>query len=218
MHDRVASLCAREGLPKPAPERADSPVHILAEAARLWRDRRAVAWLERFLRDHEAQAARLAPLTRGARGLVRELAGRGKGMAVATNNSQEVVAAFLRTRLPAEPLSGRVYGRQDLGRDHPLALKPDPDCINRAMKGFPGLAPENFLMIGDSADDLHAAKAAGVNFLGIRHPDGSAPPEGCPPWAVVESMEEAARLLALVTPPLAPPSPAPQPPPAAPCG
>ncbi len=59
-----------------------------------------------------------------------------------------------------------IYGRtQDL-----QLLKPDPHCLNRALKGL-GAAPSATLMIGDTPTDLEAAERAGVLFLGYARND-----------------------------------------------
>jgi len=72
------------------------------------------------------------------------------------------VERYLQTRLTGELFAGHVHGRSAEGE---LRLKPDPDCLLRALSST-GAPAEGALMIGDAPRDLEAARAAGVAFLG----------------------------------------------------
>lgn len=117
--------------------------------------------LERFLSLEECEAAGKTEPTPFALPLIRSLVDSDVRMAVTTNNSPAAVIRFLDvwrvSGLPEKHIHGRTL---DPGR-----LKPDPDCLHRALDST-GTAAADALMIGDSTDDVHAARAAGVPFLG----------------------------------------------------
>ncbi|MGW7519393.1 HAD family hydrolase [Streptomyces sp. NPDC054796] len=118
--------------------------------------------VERALTREEVRAASHAYPTPYADSLVRTLSSTGRRLAVATNNAQQAVERYLETRLTGALFAGHVHGRcADAG----LRLKPDPDCLVRALEST-GVAPGDALMIGDAPRDLAAARAAGVSFLG----------------------------------------------------
>ncbi|NLU74087.1 HAD family hydrolase [Streptomyces sp. HNM0575] len=118
--------------------------------------------LEGALTAEEVAAAPGAFPTAYADALVRTLAATGRRLAVTTNNSQQAVERYLETRLTGELFAGRIHGRNTDGE---LRLKPDPDCLLRALKSTDTQA-QDALMIGDAPRDLEAARAAGVAFLG----------------------------------------------------
>lgn len=117
--------------------------------------------LERFLSLEECEAAAKAEPTRFALPLIRRLAESDYRMAVTTNNSPAAVIRFFELwpvgGLPEKHIHGRTLD--------PRRLKPDPDCLHRALDST-GTPAADALMIGDSPDDVHAARAAGVPFLG----------------------------------------------------
>ncbi|SCK05282.1 HAD family hydrolase [Streptomyces sp. WMMB 322] len=118
--------------------------------------------IERALTEEEVQAAPGAFPTAYADALIRTLVATGRELAVTTNNSQQAVERYLETRTTHELFAGRVHGRSAEGA---LRLKPDPDCLLRALESTKTPAQEA-LMIGDAPRDLEAARAAGVAFLG----------------------------------------------------
>ncbi|OEU86644.1 hypothetical protein DB35_23460 [Streptomyces abyssalis] len=119
--------------------------------------------IERALTEEEVEAAPHAFPTAYADALVRTLAATGRQLAVTTNNSQQAVERYLETRRTEELFAGRIHGRDAEGGS--LRLKPDPDCLLRALKST-GTPAQEALMIGDAPRDLEAARAAGVAFLG----------------------------------------------------
>ncbi|WP_314175048.1 HAD family hydrolase [Streptomyces winkii] len=118
--------------------------------------------IERALTEEEVEAAPGAFPTAYADALVRTLAATGRQLAVTTNNSQQAVERYLETRQTGELFAGRIHGRNAEGA---LCLKPDPDCLLRALEST-GTPAQEALMIGDAPRDLEAASAAGVAFLG----------------------------------------------------
>lgn len=63
------------------------------------------------------------------------------------------------TGLGLEPLLDKVLGRNDVP-----ALKPSPDGINLALEKL-GVARERSLFVGDSLDDVNAARKAGLKVM-----------------------------------------------------
>jgi HAD superfamily hydrolase (TIGR01549 family) len=164
-----------------------------------------LAGLDRVLVEEEIKAAEAAEATDGVVDLIWRLQAANRSLAIATNNSLESVVTFLRKYGMEAVFDGRIFGR---GGD-PALMKPDPHCLNRAitelgMKSSPG----NCLMVGDSENDLEAAKQAGVRFLAFAVEDDKAATlaeVNAPPVArsvaQVISRFEAAGLLPAVSPP-----------------
>ncbi|MGP3987714.1 HAD family hydrolase [Streptomyces sp. 3N207] len=129
--------------------------------------------MERSLTLEEVAAAEVAFPTGYADALVRTLCATGRTVAVATDNSADAVERYLAGRSLLDAFSSgrrpgdapsRVCGRVCDGTA-PLRLKPDPDCVLRALESTGADAAES-LMLGDSARDAAAARAAGVGFVG----------------------------------------------------
>ncbi|MEL3945743.1 HAD-IA family hydrolase [Streptomyces sp. LNU-CPARS28] len=125
-----------------------------------------VVELEERLTHEELKAVVSAWPTAYADALIRTWTATGVRLAVATNNSPRVAVSYLTDRGLIECFSPHIYGRtQNLH-----LLKPDPYCVNRAVMAM-GADPSCTLMIGDTASDYLAARAAGVNFLGYARND-----------------------------------------------
>ncbi|OIJ64827.1 HAD family hydrolase [Streptomyces mangrovisoli] len=143
-------------------ERASLDPHFVLRAV----DRRhpgsdLVAELEERLTTHELKAVPTAMPTGYADVLIRTWSTLGPRMAITTNNSPSVVRKYLAGRDLLDHFAPHIYGRT---KDLHL-LKPDPHCLNRALRGL-GSSPKDALMIGDTPSDFHAAEQAGVPFLG----------------------------------------------------
>ncbi|MFF9900729.1 HAD family hydrolase [Streptomyces longispororuber] len=120
-----------------------------------------VAELGERLTREELTAVETARPTAYADVLIRTWSAVGVRLGVATNNSPRAVRRYLAARGLTGCFAPHIYGRtEDLRR-----LKPDPYCVQRAL-GAMGAAPPEVLMIGDAPSDFHAARAAGVHFLG----------------------------------------------------
>lgn len=117
--------------------------------------------LERALTEEEVHAAKTAAPAPYADPLIRTLVATGRRVAVTTNNSQESVERYLETRDLIHHFAGHIHGRTRNLR----LLKPHPDCLLRALAST-ATGPGRALMIGDTVNDMLAAKAAGVPFLG----------------------------------------------------
>lgn len=118
--------------------------------------------LELRLTAGEMVAARSAVRTVGARAFVRAARRRGRVLAITTNNAPEAVESYLKRQWLRRAFAGRIFGRIP---GEPNRMKPDPDCLERAIKAL-GADREDCLMIGDSKPDADAAAAAEVPFLG----------------------------------------------------
>lgn len=153
-------------------ERRGEAADVLTPALRATRDPQVIlhglkpdtelaVFLEDALTQQELRAARSAMPTPYADPLIRTLLATGHKVAVTTNNSPEAVAGYLATRDLDRCFAGHIHGR----RADVRLLKPHPDCLERALEST-GTPPEKSLMIGDTVNDLLAARAAGVPFVG----------------------------------------------------
>lgn len=120
-----------------------------------------VVELEERLTHEELKAVVSAWPTAYADALIRTWTATGTRLAVTTNNSPRVATTYLTDRGLIDCFAPHIYGRT---RDLQL-LKPNPYCVRRALSAM-GAHPSQALLIGDSASDCLAAKAAGVGFLG----------------------------------------------------
>ncbi|CAM5611881.1 hydrolase [Streptomyces spiroverticillatus] len=117
--------------------------------------------LEKALTDEELRASVTAEPTPHVDRLIRAWSSRGVPLAIATNNSPLAAESYLTRRDLTSCFDRHIYGRTR-NLDH---LKPDPDCLNRALHALDA-DPAKSLMIGDTPSDLEAARRAGVAFLG----------------------------------------------------
>lgn len=169
---RLRSLLRRkagEELLTPELCSTDDPFLVLQAVAAARPGGEPARLVERALTREEKAAAASAVPTPHAHSLVRALSATGRRLAVTTNNSPAAVELYLRRHRLAGPFGGHVHGRTA----DALALKPDPDCLLRALRTT-GTPPDGALMIGDTPTDLLAARAAGVPFLGYARDAGKA--------------------------------------------
>lgn len=167
-------------------ERESLDPHVVLRAV----DRRhpgsdLVTELEERLTQEELKATATAMPTAWADPLIRTLVALGLRLAITTNNSPQVATAYLAGRGLTSCFAPHVYGRtQELSH-----LKPDPHCLNRALRAM-GSAPGTALMIGDTPSDFLAAREAGVPFLGYaRNERKEKTLRGAGATAVVNSLE-----------------------------
>jgi phosphoglycolate phosphatase len=148
----------------PALTAPDNPLQVLRDTSHTYRGTpwgHRVAELQRLLTAEEVRAAASAAPTAHAYELVVWLVRRGIKVAVTTNNSAEAARVYLDRMGLTRFFGAHVHGRQA----DPALLKPDPFCLNEALRTT-GTRAGACLMIGDSRDDCSAALAAGVTFLG----------------------------------------------------
>ncbi|MFC8825021.1 HAD family hydrolase [Streptomyces sp. NPDC057137] len=151
----------REGLLTEDEARSDDPHAVLRAVALTAPGSGFLAELEAELTRHELLATETADPTPAADELIHDLQLRGYGLAITTNNSASVVERYLTGHGLVDCFGHHIHGRtQDL-----LRLKPDPDCLLRALDSTRVVA-ERALMIGDTPADCIAARKAGVAFVG----------------------------------------------------
>lgn len=123
--------------------------------------RHGVPEIESYYEAHFLDHARHLRFDPEAARVLAALAAAGLGTALVTNT-------------PA-PLAREVLARGALALDHVVGgtdvprAKPAPDMVQRAC-GLLGVEPGEAVVVGDTATDAGAAAAAGVRFVGVRHP------------------------------------------------
>lgn len=142
-------------------EQPGDPLEVLRDAGRKL-PAETVAALEAVLTRHEVRAAETSWPTEGAEGVIKSLVTTGRTLAVASNNAAAAIVRYLDRTALTGYFDGGVHGRPA----DPALMKPDPDCILRALRSTRTI-PSTALMVGDSASDFEAADRAGVAFLGF---------------------------------------------------
>ncbi|MCU1693928.1 MAG: putative Phosphoglycolate phosphatase [Frankiales bacterium] len=92
--------------------------------------------------------------------LIREVAGRGVRVVLATSGSEDDTKVF-REKLGCDDVLHAVVSSGDVEN-----AKPAPDIVVAALEAA-GCAPEDAVMVGDTVYDVRAAAAAGVRCLGV---------------------------------------------------
>jgi len=113
---------------------------------------------ESFNRHYHEVNGRETAVFEGVRDGLRALAGAGLKLACVTNKPREFTLPLL------ERLGLSGWFAQVVTGDDVKALKPDPEPLLEACRRL-GCRPSEALMIGDSANDLRAAQAAGMTAL-----------------------------------------------------
>lgn len=119
------------------------------------------ALVARYLALYGPRSTRLTTLAPGAQEAVRRLAGDGVRLAVVTNKA----TADARSILTRFGLAGSVDAV--IGGDAGPPAKPAPDLLLLACRIL-GVAPADAVVIGDSAYDVDAARAAGMPAIAVR--------------------------------------------------
>jgi len=113
-------------------------------------------WLARLLGQRQAERMTLIP---GVDSMLQQLKGSYR-LALVTTRDRETVTRFLH-RHGWEGLFDAIVTREDVRR-----LKPHPEPVLLAAQRL-GLAPEDCLMVGDTAVDIQAGGAAGARTVGV---------------------------------------------------
>ncbi|MGW1673383.1 helix-turn-helix domain-containing protein [Streptomyces sp. NPDC002324] len=119
--------------------------------------------LDVILTSYETEAARHAEPLPGAAQLLAVLSQGPWRMAVVTDHASAAVRAFL-THLHTDPT--RTPSLDVFGRNDPRLMKPHPHAVARATSHL-GSERSRTVLIGESLADALAARAAGVQFIGI---------------------------------------------------
>jgi phosphoglycolate phosphatase-like HAD superfamily hydrolase len=122
-------------------------------------------YLLALLASAERRAVRHAAPAPGAEDLVLQLHADGWKMAITSNNADEAIQDYLdqdRSERIRPIFEGLVFGRRRIA-----AMKPEPDCVNEALKAL-GIDPKEHrtVLLGDSVSDYQAAVAAEIDFVG----------------------------------------------------
>jgi beta-phosphoglucomutase-like phosphatase (HAD superfamily) len=137
-----------------------------------------IEWVAEHAPDHfprteagliarEVEAATNATPTPGSTLLMESCAARGLPVAVVSNNAAQAVAAYL----DKQGLSHLVQHVQGRDPDDPRLMKPNPHPIIAVLAAL-GRAPAETLLIGDSASDVVAGRAAGVPVIAYANKPG----------------------------------------------
>lgn len=156
--ERMRKVAAAQGI---LLEGTSDPHRLLRAAGERFIDRDVLMMLEQLLTEEEVRAAATARPTRDADQVIQSLRAADFRIAVTTNNSAAAATRYLSLRGLERCFGGHVYGRSG----DPERLKPDPDCVARALQGT-GADASEAVLLGDSPSDLEAARAMGVRFLG----------------------------------------------------
>ncbi|MGW1878771.1 helix-turn-helix domain-containing protein [Streptomyces sp. NPDC001975] len=119
--------------------------------------------LDGILTFYETEAARHAEPLPGAAQLLAVLSQGPWRMAVVTDHASSAVQAFL-THLHTD--TARKPSLDVFGRNDPRLMKPHPHAVSRATQ-YLGSDRSRTVLIGESLADALAARAAGVQFIGI---------------------------------------------------
>ena len=142
------------------------------------------AAFEVFLSAYTQSNGRYSRLYPGVEEVLQQLQGAGVPMAVVTNKPMAFTTPLLKA------LKIDHYFDQVLGGDSLPVKKPDPLPLQAVMETF-GCPPERALMLGDSRNDVLAARAAGCPVIcvsyGYNHGE---PVDACSPDRVVDSFTE----------------------------
>ncbi len=198
----VSELLAGEGRPDLAPEAVAAMVgdgvpklieRALAATGGVPSEPALAALVARYLPIYEARMTDLTRPYPGAIETLRALKAAGWRLAVCTNKpaapSRAIVAG-----LGFDGLFEAISGGDSLA-----VKKPDPGHLLGLLEGLgvaPGAAPGVAVMLGDSANDILAAKAAGLPSIAIAHGYGGTPARELGADRVIESFAELPAALA----------------------
>lgn len=142
------------------------------------------AAFEVFLSAYTQSNGRYSRLYPGVEEVLQQLQGAGVPMAVVTNKPMAFTTPLLKA------LKIDHYFDQVLGGDSLPVKKPDPLPLQAVMETF-GCQPERALMLGDSRNDVLAARAAGCPVICVSYGYNHGEPVGaCSPDRVVDSFAE----------------------------
>ena len=111
-------------------------------------------------RSLETAAVLTAPQTEGAVDVLRALTETGRSVAIVSNNSEQAIRVYL-DRHKIGRFVAAIAGRTS---PNVALLKPSPHLLHEAMNAL-AATPDDSVMVGDSASDIDAARAAGVAVI-----------------------------------------------------
>lgn len=126
---------------------------------------RSLRFVEGYIEAHDAHPERNPPPLPGVvTGLVTLSSQYGLPMAVATTKPTH------RARLQIEAAGLLPRFAHVQGTDEGMRPKPEPDVIHHACRSL-GVDPRTVVMVGDTARDVNAAKAAGAKSVAVAYSD-----------------------------------------------
>ncbi len=135
-----------------------------------------------FLRAYRTRFHRRTLLYPGVLDCLEQLHGAGIPMGLVTNKPQEFIAPLL------EHFEIAPYFKLSLGGDSLAAKKPDPLPLRHACEAF-GVTPAQCLMVGDSRNDILAARACGMPVVALSYGYNHGEPiEATQPDRVIDSL------------------------------
>jgi phosphoglycolate phosphatase len=144
---------------------AKDPFDVLRYAASVGPEQ--VRQVEDTFTAIEVEAVPVATPTPGAHELIRAWQDSGRPLAIVSNNSAAAIGTYLGLHDLRHLVS---YVAARTGPDT-SQLKPEPHLLDRATTNL-GVGPDECVLIGDSISDLHAARSAGVSFIGYANKPG----------------------------------------------
>jgi HAD superfamily hydrolase (TIGR01509 family) len=128
--------------------------------AALWPDRSLAPFLERFEQIVHEHPYRALP---GVVPTLASLRERGHSLWIVTKRSR----ARLEQRMREAALTRELFDGIFAHEDQPVG-KPDPRCFEPVWGALGGPRLQSAIYVGDRHDDLLAARAAGMTFVGVR--------------------------------------------------
>jgi phosphoglycolate phosphatase len=126
---------------------------------------------DRFVADYEPNSAIETRPFPGAIEALAELRAAGLALGVCTNKPEGATRAIL-AALGMDSFFAAVIG----GDSVPGRQKPDPEPLREALRRL-GVATEAAIMVGDSPNDVAAARAAGLPIVAVRFGYSRVPPD-----------------------------------------
>jgi HAD superfamily hydrolase (TIGR01549 family) len=124
------------------------------------RKARELARVSKLIEKFELAGVDRARPLEGTLDLLRAISARKLAAGIVTSNSSVTVKRWLSRYGVGLAIAFIV------GRDAKLALKPAPAMVKRALE-LGGVRVRDAIFVGDSEDDLHAARRARMRFIGI---------------------------------------------------
>jgi len=180
-HEAVAAMVG-DGVPKLIERALAATGGVPAKAA-------LAALVARYMPIYEARLTRLTRPYPGAIETLRALKAAGWRLAVCTNKP-EAPSRTIVAELGFEGLFEAVSGGDSLP-----VKKPDPGHLLGLIEEL-GAAPGATVMLGDSRNDVQAARAAGLPVIAIAHGYGGTPAQELGADRVIESFDELPAALA----------------------
>ncbi len=190
IHAVLAELLIEEGIAVPGPEAVRRMigdgarmlvVRALAAAERMAEEAEIDRLHRRFVALYERHPCRYSTVFPGVRTCLELLRAEGVRLGVCTNKPQKASEELL------EALDLAPYFSSIVGGDRLPQRKPDPRHLAAVLKEL-GADARHAVMVGDSRNDLLAARGAGLPCILVRHGYGPEPVERLGADRVIEDL------------------------------